>query len=382
MLFQSFLTIILLPILLLIQPSHGAPTPTILRRLFGSSLDILDSVILFDAPAFQDGSGGLTAVMPAFVSIRQIDLGPVTSALTALLNDVGVSVGDKASTFADRAQLFSAIGLGGKEVDVDVVGCSDGQVSLAQTSGSPDLGQMLKTVSLGNCGSGLQPLVGNVQVSALDNRQFNATIFPSPPDGFGVISDIDDTVKITDVLDVAKTFEATFLDDPVPVPGMPDVYNSLKSTLSNPQFFYVSGSPSQLYPFLHSFIGSTYPAGPILLQNVTLTDFSQLRNLASPDGIEVYKSAMIDRIQQIYPGKTFLTVGDSTQKDPETYGAAFRKFGPNFISCIWIRQFAGANNTAERFAAAFEGVPAAKIRLYNDSDIPSLSTINVAGGNC
>jgi hypothetical protein len=182
---------------------------------------------------------------------------------------------------------------------------------------------------------------------------------------------------------------------------MPDVYNSLKSTLSNPQFFYVSGSPSQLYPFLHSFIGSTYPAGPILLQNVTLTDFSQLRNLASPDGIEVYKSAMIDRIQQIYPGKTFLTVGDSTQKDPETYGAAcvpplffynrvltvpaenrFRKFGPNFISCIWIRQFAGANNTAERFAAAFEGVPAAKIRLYNDSDIPSLSTINVAGGNC
>jgi phosphatidate phosphatase APP1 len=31
---------------------------------------------------------------------------------------------------------------------------------------------------------------------------------------------------------------------------------------------------------------------------------------------------MIDRIQGMYPGKKFLTVGDSTQKDPETYGEA------------------------------------------------------------
>jgi phosphatidate phosphatase APP1 len=143
--------------------------------------------------------------------------------------------------------------------------------------------------------------------------------------------DIDDTVKITDVLSTVSTLEATFLDDPVPVSGMPAVYASLQQSLSNPSFFYVSGSPSQLYPFIHSFIDSTYPAGPIMLQNVTLTDFSELSSLTSPDGIEVYKLAMIDRINSIYPGKTFLTVGDSTQKDPETYGAACVRviFSPN-----------------------------------------------------
>jgi hypothetical protein len=59
-----------------------------------------------------------------------------------------------------------------------------------------------------------------------------------------------------------------------------------------------------------------------MLQNITLTDISELRNLNSVDGIELYKLAMIDRIHQYYPGKTFLTIGDSTQKDPETYGAA------------------------------------------------------------
>ena len=60
----------------------------------------------------------------------------------------------------------------------------------------------------------------------------------------------------------------------------------------------------------------------------------------------------------------------------------FRKYGPKFITCIWIRRFDGANNTNARFAAAFEGVPASKIRIYNDSEIPSLSRINVAGGEC
>jgi len=103
---------------------------------------------------------------------------------------------------------------------------------------------------------------------------------------------------------------------------MPDVYSSLQKTLSNPQFFYVSGSPSQLYPFIHSFIHSIYPDGPIMLQNVTLTEVSELKSLSSPAGIESYKLAMIDRIHSFYPGKTFLTVGDSTQKDPETYGVA------------------------------------------------------------
>jgi len=35
-----------------------------------------------------------------------------------------------------------------------------------------------------------------------------------------------------------------------------------------------------------------------------------------------YKLAMIDLAHGMYPSKKFLAVGDSTQKDPETYGEA------------------------------------------------------------
>lgn len=75
--------------------------------------------------------------------------------------------------------------------------------------------------------------------------------------------DIDDTLKITGVLDTATALQNTFLNDPEPIAGMPDVLSSLQSSLSDPAFFYISGSPFQLYPFLHDFIDSTYPAGPM-----------------------------------------------------------------------------------------------------------------------
>lgn len=58
-----------------------------------------------------------------------------------------------------------------------------------------------------------------------------------------------------------------------------------------------------------------------------------------------------------------------------------RKFG-DFISCAWIHSIDGGNNTAERFAAAFEGVSPNKFRIFNDTEIPSLADIDVKGGKC
>ena len=61
--------------------------------------------------------------------------------------------------------------------------------------------------------------------------------------------------------------------------------------------------------------------------------------------------------------------------------SSFRKL-PGFIVCIWIRLFDGANNTDARFQAALAGVPSNKYRLFTDAEIPNLSNINVAAGEC
>lgn len=53
---------------------------------------------------------------------------------------------------------------------------------------------------------------------------------------------------------------------------------------------------------------------------------------------------------------------------------------PGFIQCIWIRQVADANNTAARFASAFEGVPAWKFKVFQDPS--ELMTLDPANGVC
>jgi len=42
----------------------------------------------------------------------------------------------------------------------------------------------------------------------------------------------------------------------------------------------------------------------------------------------------------------------------------------------------GGDNSDERFAEAFDGVPVEKWRTYTTEEIPSLASIDVAGGSC
>ncbi|KAF7291006.1 DUF2183 domain-containing protein [Mycena chlorophos] len=337
---------------------------------------LLNDVLVFDAPAFDDPAnpGNTLVQLQAFVSTPEISATPLLDAAQPFLQDtIGLNITNDLDRVASRLALFTTIGLGGKDVPVTVGGCGTSPT----LQGTASNGMAIQNISLGACG-GAQAL-GKVN----SETSSNFTLFPASADGFGVISDIDDTVKVTHTLDKLLSAKATLIDTPVPVTGMPDVYASLAQSLNNPQFIYVSAGPFQLYPFLKSFIETTFaPAnGPIMLNNLTTTNISQILDFSNLDGVFDYKSAMIDRIHGMYPGKTFLAVGDSTQKDPETYGNAIRKYG-DFIQCAWIRLVDGANNTDARFAAAFEGVDPSKFKLYNDTEIPSLANIDVAGGKC
>ncbi|KAJ7068554.1 hypothetical protein C8F01DRAFT_1050819 [Mycena amicta] len=334
-----------------------------------------NDVLVFDAPAFDDPAnpGNTLIQLQAYVSTPQINITPLLDAASSFLKKtVGLDISEDLDRAASRLALFATFGVNGKDVTVNVADCANA----ANLQSTADGGMAIQNVSLGACGTSATAL-GKAGTDA------NFTIFSSPPDGFGVISDIDDTVKVSHSLDKLLLAKATLIDDPVPVTGMPEVYASLAKSLNDPQFIYVSASPFQLYPFLRSFIDTTYSAsnGPIMLNNLTTTNISSILDFNQLNGVFNYKSAMIDRIHGMYPGKTFLTVGDSTQQDPETYGNAIRKYG-DFIACAWIRKVDEANNTDARFAAAFEGVDPSKFKIYTDDEIPSLADIDVAGGKC
>ncbi|KAK0223957.1 hypothetical protein IW262DRAFT_1269042 [Armillaria fumosa] len=343
-----------------------------------SSLNSLDEVLLFDAPAFQDPANASNTLvsLQAFVYLKQLDLSTLTSTLTAwTLGGITGSI----ETAVERLKLFAAIGVPGVSLSVGVGECSE-QATLSATSGLPDLGLCATNASLSLCNG------GDTYTGTLLNADdvVTTTIFPSGTNGFGVISDIDDTVKVSHVLNTLEFIKTTLFDTPEPVAGMPDLYASLAQTLNDPPFIYITGSPYQLFPFLRDFLTTSFPKsrGPIFSQNVTLEAVTQVIDvLSNPNDLLDYKLSQVDRVHGIYPNKSFLTVGDSTQSDPEVYAEAYRKYG-DFIRCIWIRQVDGANNTNERFTTAFNGVPETKYRIYTDDEIPSLANIDVAGGSC
>jgi hypothetical protein len=95
--------------------------------------------------------------------------------------------------------------------------------------------------------------------------------------GWGVISDIDDTIKITEVRDRIKLLKNTFVRVPVPVPDMPQLYKQLHETLSTrthpAPFIYLSASPYNLYPMLRTFLKDTaFPQGQIVLRDMSWMD--------------------------------------------------------------------------------------------------------------
>jgi phosphatidate phosphatase APP1 len=287
-------------------------------------IDLLDSVLLFDAPAFQTpSSDAWSASQRAFVFLRQPSLAPLTAAFSALLESMGIEVGDQLSTLEERLRLFAAIGLRSQEVAVTAGDCPGGATTVGETDRSGMLEGTIPVCSA--VGRGEEQEVKAV-LGPLDNRDFSARLFPSPRTGFAVLSDVDDTIKLSQVLDTAETLKKTFLEQPQAIAGMSQLYRALDAALGGDGaslFVYLTGSPFQLQPMLKTFIGTAgFPEGPLLLKNLTLTDVSSLVEFAKGDGTEAYKKAQIEKIHGWYPGKKWLAIGDSTQKDPEVYADA------------------------------------------------------------
>jgi phosphatidate phosphatase APP1 len=175
--------------------------------------------------------------------------------------------------------------------------------------------------------------------------------------------DIDDTIKVTQTSDPIGILRETFVNEPTPIRGMPELYASLKQLLpKDTPWFYLSASPYNLYPFLRQFRNRFYPPGAILLRDASWKTIAGLLS-ALTLGTEEYKSDRLRKIQGWFPKRKMILIGDSTQSDPEAYGEIYRKH-PEWVKGILIRKALDIaavgikeKNEPKRFERAFKGVP-------------------------
>jgi phosphatidate phosphatase APP1 len=183
-----------------------------------------------------------------------------------------------------------------------------------------------------------------------------------------IISDIDDTIKHSEVTDAEAVLENTFLFKFQAAPGMPQLYQNC--TRKGIAFHYVSGSPWQLYlPLLEFFDAEKIPRGSFALKHFRLKNPSTAAGmLRSP---QETKLNAINQILDAYPQRRFLLIGDSGEKDPEIYRATAQSH-PEQVVGIFIRNVTNDQLSDTRFQNVTKGLGRIPFRLFTDPNELSL----------
>jgi hypothetical protein len=199
-----------------------------------------------------------------------------------------------------------------------------------------------------------------VLLPADDDRQFVGHVLLIEPRGLSVISDVDDTIKVSEVTDRRALLANTFLREYKPVAGMPEVYRQWEK--HGVRFHYVSASPWQLHGPISDFIASEkFPAGSLHMKMFRLKDDSALNLLAAQ---HKYKPEVIAKILNDFPQRRFILVGDSGEQDPEIYGELARTRKEQ-VARIFIRHIDPQEKMDDRFNAAFKGLPRECWQVFN-----------------
>ena len=208
------------------------------------------------------------------------------------------------------------------------------------------------------------------------------------PKGISVITDMDDTIRDSDVLCKTCFIKNTFGNVPYkPVKGMPELFQKYNNEFEFPAFHYVSGVPWQFNSLYDQFLSDyNFPEGPSSYQDLKFT----IKSFKKFMDVELFKFTTISNIIRDFPNRKFILLGDSGQADPESYAKVFKLF-PNSILCLWIRRVNSKGklvgniatrlaNKDSRFQHTFKDIPIEKYFIFND--IREINTLDVANGQC
>jgi hypothetical protein len=163
--------------------------------------------------------------------------------------------------------------------------------------------------------------------------QISSPVFLAERRGISVVTDIDDTIKLTEVNSRRRMLHRTFAEPFEAIEGMACAYQRWSD--QGALFHYVSSSPWQIFDSINQFlIDEKFPAGSMHLKWFRLRDELFKRWQISR---RKSKAGVIRNLIKRLPGRTFLLIGDSGERDPEIYAKLASKF-PSQVARICIRQ--------------------------------------------
>ncbi len=158
---------------------------------------------------------------------------------------------------------------------------------------------------------------------------------------FGVISDFDDTVIISDVENKVTLLKNALASNPsqrTPVAGVADLFTKISqrsTTAATMPMFFVTGSPRQIQDDISQFLQlHHFPPAVIITKKIN----AEKGNDPLSDQFK-YKTSHISALLEQMPTVRFVLVGDDGEKDPEVYREIQRRY-PAQVAAIWINPVA------------------------------------------
>lgn len=242
--------------------------------------------------------------------------------------------------FRQRTQLFRVDSERRKDVEVAL---PDGQRARLPRTGADGRSGLTVTVRADDASPWI---VFSAVLPEGDARRFEGRALRVPPQGWSVVSDIDDTIKHSQVLDRRELLLNTFARPFHSVPGMAQRYRRFARADAATRFHYVSTSPLQLYPALAGFLAEAgFPEGSMHLREAT-----RWRALVADEETSAgHKRGAIEHLLATFPQRRFILIGDAGERDPDIYADLARRH-PGRIALIAIRRVGDTDDDARRDA--------------------------------
>ena len=335
----------------------------LLEACQASSVDDEEHVMFFPTFAVEGNGSSWTAQVHGW--IYEPETGRLRDELSLLLDRlIGQRFGlsratilndsvEAAQRFEQRTAPFLVDNQRGKRVAVTVAGAS------GITEKSEENGHFVGTVTLpaaaGRAGEWVDL---RAALPAGDGRVFAGKVQLIPRAGITVVSDIDDTIKHSEVRDKIQLGLNTFAREFRATPGTAALYQRWAGGGREIVFHYVSGSPFQLFPPLAEFARRDgFPEGSVHLRPFRLKDSSALQFFGDP---KKFKLDTISPILRQFKDRRFILVGDSGEHDPEVYAALASDFSN--VVAIFIRDVTNETLDSPRYTKLFAGLPARVLR--------------------
>ncbi len=182
----------------------------------------------------------------------------------------------------------------------------------------------------------LEPGVHRVSYRVNGRKPVESNLFTIPKSAkVGVISDVDDTIMVTQAPVLWKAaWNLLFLNPSkrASVPGMSVLFNKIADLFPDAPFFYLSTSPWNVEGSIRHLIANHgYPEGPLLLR-----DLDPRPKTFVPTGPQ-HKLEFVEQLMADFPDMKFILVGDDGQRDPTTYATIVKRY-PGRVIAIAIRQ--------------------------------------------